>query len=84
MRPGRGVPLIQHLLSPGSYELVTSTIASGDGLKHRRTTSGFLCRYLAMSISSEAPCSPRGQGETAVFGQVSSGAQPANRQHGPG
>jgi hypothetical protein len=32
-------------------------------LKQRRTFPGFLCRYFAMSISREAPCSPRWVGE---------------------
>jgi hypothetical protein len=33
--------------------------APGEGLKQRRTFSGFLCRDFAIGISNEAPCSPR-------------------------
>ncbi len=31
-------------------------MASEDGVKQRRTFSGFLCRDLAIGISREAPC----------------------------
>ncbi len=34
-------------------------MASAEGVKYRRTFSAFLCRDFAISISSEAPCSPR-------------------------
>jgi hypothetical protein len=33
--------------------------APGEGLKQRRTFSGFLCRDFAISINRDAPCSPR-------------------------
>ncbi|KOT84582.1 hypothetical protein ADK70_22680 [Streptomyces rimosus subsp. pseudoverticillatus] len=38
---------------------MSSAIASGDGLKQRRTFSGFLCRDFTMSIKSDEPRSPR-------------------------
>lgn len=39
--------------------LVSSAIASDEGLKYGRTFSAFLCRDMAISISSDAPCSLR-------------------------
>lgn len=44
---------------PGASRLVSSAMASGEGLKYRRRFSGFLCLDFAISISRLAPALPR-------------------------
>ncbi len=42
--------VVQRRLPPGAGKAVSSAVASGGGLKYRRTFSGFLCQDVAISI----------------------------------
>ena len=51
-------PVLSGGCSPEASRLVSSEIAS-EGLKLRRTFSGFLCRDFIINTGREASCSPR-------------------------